>query len=723
MKKTLRTAIMLMLTLACCLGLFVACGENSKLPIGATTRLATLQGQYGIFIEATAEDSYFDKSDTLVTRMISKDSATGRMISDRIGDLFDWYEELYMYDIYITRYNQKLDYNNNVFVAVPLGMAGDYSYVGAVIFENGKAGLIVPEKDKGEEGFLYFTVPQFSSVENPSYFVIARTSKNERVSFQALVKTDGSTYMSDGGYIEGTKEYVDSLAKGIYVEKDSKITLTAVVNEGFFFIGWYDLGKKQYVVNVANCDFIVSENMSVMAHFEKIPTFGFIAQAWVGGYLTENGQAVEFDGLREVVYGTKITLTAVANDGYVFKGWANNDEAREIFSTEETYEFTVDKLTVVLALFETDTSKKYNFTAKVYSTGGGSITENGQTADYVNGKEFTVGTAVTLTAQADSGYEFGGWFYTATDSLISNEATCAFIINGDVNVYALFNKIPNQTYRILLKVQGNGELYDENNEPVSDMYIHGQSLTAGTEVKLTAKALEGSTFKGWYNDINNALISTDATYTFKMTDHVSVYALFEEDVMYTFLAQCESYSGGYFEENLQRVDFGNGRVVAPNTKIKLTAIANEGYIFKGWATRDDEWNAIILSTEDTYEFTVSESVVDNRGMYYVQALFEEKANGLRIDAHNAGFTYNENGELTVTVYKIGSEIKPNIEHVGIYATYNSYMTEDKYLTLNEDYTRDLGGLDFTKAGTYTVTYTYIADPSISISLTVQVVEQ
>lgn len=722
MKKTLRTAIMLMLTLACCLGLFIACGDDSYIPVGGTTYLSQLQGQYGIFIEDTTEGDPFTMNDKLITMMISEDSVTGRMISDRIGDLFDGYEELYMYDIYITRYNQKLDYNKDVFVAVPLEMAGDYTYIGAVIFENGKAGLIVPEKDKGEEGFLYFTVPQFSSVENPSYFVIARTSKKERVAFQALVNTYDSTYMFDGGYIEGTKEYIDSLADGIFVEKDSTITLKAVANEGFFFVGWYDLGKERYVATVASFEFVVSEHMSIVAYFSKIATFGFLAQAGVGGYLTENGQAVEFDGLREVVDGTKITLTAVANDGYVFKGWANNDADREIFSTEETYEFTVDKLTLVLALFETDTSKTYKFTAKVYSTGGGSITENGQTADYSNGKEFNVGTAVTLTAQADSGYEFGGWFYTATNLFISNEATCAFIINSDVDVYALFNIIQTQTYRILLKVQGNGELYDENNEPVSDMYVHGQSLAAGTEIKLTAKEFEGSKFKGWYNTEDDTLISAEATYTFKMTDHIIAYALFEEEIMYVFLAQCDSPTGGYLEENLQTVDFGNGRYVAPNTKIKLTAVANEGYMFKGWATRDADWNAIIFSTEDTYEFTVSESVVDDHGTYYVQAIFEKKADGLRIDAHNAGFTYNENGELAVTVYKIGNEIKPNIEHVGIYATYNSYMMEDKYLTLNEDYTRDLGGLDFTKAGTYTVTYTYIADPSVTISLTVQVVE-
>lgn len=66
----------------------------------------------------------------------------------------------------------------------------------------------------------------------------------------------------------------------------------------------------------------------------------------------------------------------------------------------------------------------------------------------------------------------------------------------------------------------------------------------------------------------------------------------------------------------------------------------------------------IISTDATHTFTVTENT-------YVQAVFAEKPNGLRIDGHNAGFTCNENGELVTTVYVIGSDIQPKIEYVGI----------------------------------------------------------
>lgn len=203
------------------------------------------------------------------------------------------------------------------------------------------------------------------------------------------------------------------------------------------------------------------------------------------------------------------------------------------------------------------------------------------------------------------------------------------------------------------------------------------------------------------------------------TDSFSIFVLVEKT--YVFLAQCETNDGGYITENGEPIDFENGRMVGASSQITLTAVANTGYKFKGWGTRDEDWNLTIISTDATHTFTVDDSSADENGKYYVQAVFEEAVLALKLDAHNAGFTYNDNGELVTTVYVIGSEIKPNIEYVGVYATY--YAQEDKYLTLDEDYTRDLGGLDFTKEGTYTVTYTYSADTSLTVSLTVQVVSE
>ena len=85
---------------------------------------------------------------------------------------------------------------------------------------------------------------------------------------------------------------------------------------------------------------------------------------------------------------------------------------------------------------------------------------------------------------------------------------------------------------------------------------------------------------------------------------------------------------------------------------------------------------------------------------------------LKLDAANAGFT---EGKAT---YVIGDEFPPKPENVVVYGV---TATGEKYLEKTE-YTVDLGGLDFEKEGTYTITYTYKKDTSVKATLTVEVVK-
>ena len=89
-----------------------------------------------------------------------------------------------------------------------------------------------------------------------------------------------------------------------------------------------------------------------------------------------------------------------------------------------------------------------------------------------------------------------------------------------------------------------------------------------------------------------------------------------------------------------------------------------------------------------------------------------------MDAHNAGFTYTTTGLADKTVVEIGTENTPNAQNVLVYG-----VTADgnKYLTKDVDYTIDLGSLDFTQEGTYTITYTYNKDNTIKATLVVEVV--
>ena len=169
--------------------------------------------------------------------------------------------------------------------------------------------------------------------------------------------------------------------------------------------------------------------------------YRFIAYPSDTGYITENGQQVEFGNGRMVEKGTQITLTAVANEGYRFLGWYfyNEQQAETLISEDATYTFTVDRELYVFARFAQ--KERYRFIAHPSDTGY--ITENGQQVEFGNGRMVEKGTQITLTANAkEQEYRFVGWYLSSdqNESLISAEATYTFTVNENMYVYAKFER-------------------------------------------------------------------------------------------------------------------------------------------------------------------------------------------------------------------------------------------------------------------------------------------
>ena len=63
---------------------------------------------------------------------------------------------------------------------------------------------------------------------------------------------------------------------------------------------------------------------------------------------------VEFGNGRAVEKGTKITLTAKANEGFTFAGWYKSidDQSEELISADSTYTFTINERMYVYAKFD-----------------------------------------------------------------------------------------------------------------------------------------------------------------------------------------------------------------------------------------------------------------------------------------------------------------------------------------------------------------------------------
>ncbi len=283
----------------------------------------------------------------------------------------------------------------------------------------------------------------------------------------------------------------------------------------------------------------------------------------------------------------------------------------------------------------------YNISATANPTAGGTISGAG---------EYTHGENVTLTATANTGYDFVNW--TENGAAVSTETSISFTATADRNLVANFS-IESYTISATASpsnggtVSGTGE-YDygqtvtlsatpstgyhfvnwtENGTEVSTSAEYSFTATAdrtlvanfsinryhvtatvndpakgnvtiegaatdgmydyGTVLVMTAAATEGNHFVAWNDGV------TDAQREYTVVADVDFVANFAQDgvVSYIITATANPTDGGTIT--------GAGPY-EENTTVTLNAIASEGYNFANWTENDE-----VVSTDAEYSFTAT----------------------------------------------------------------------------------------------------------------------
>ncbi len=140
--------------------------------------------------------------------------------------------------------------------------------------------------------------------------------------------------------------------------------------------------------------------------------------------LADDGGTVSGGGT--VAEGSSITLTAAAKDGYTFAGWYDGNT-----KVCDTAEFTVENVTedkTYTAKF-TKNTVYYTITAEA-GTEGGTVSGGGEVSE---------GESITLTATANDGYTFDGWYDGNTKVCDTAEFTLSNI-TADKTYTARFTK-------------------------------------------------------------------------------------------------------------------------------------------------------------------------------------------------------------------------------------------------------------------------------------------
>ena len=271
--------------------------------------------------------------------------------------------------------------------------------------------------------------------------------------------------------------------------------------------------------------------------------------------------------------GTVVTITATADEGYLFNQWTG-----DATGTSNPVTVTMDDNKSVSATF--------NQTLIYYDL---AVTVEGQGSTDLTPGSYLEGTSLSYSASAASGWLLSdiiinGVSYGPTLPIIN--------MDSDKDVIVVFTEESVTYHSISLTITGSGTV---------EQSPEGTSFPAGTEITLTAIAAEGWIFTGWNGDIS----LDPSTVTITLDSDMSVTAVFEEDDPDTYTLSV-SISGNGTVDPL-------GGTYTSGTPVTLTATADADNHFVSWSGDASGTTSPITITMDSDKSVTATFAPDGGG--------------------------------------------------------------------------------------------------------------
>jgi hypothetical protein len=266
----------------------------------------------------------------------------------------------------------------------------------------------------------------------------------------------------------------------------SSVTVTATANSGYNFANWTEGGS--VVSSSSSYSFTASANRTLVANFSTVPSYTISTSSspTAGGSTSGGGSYTS---------GSTVTVTATANSCYSFVNWTENGSE---VSTSSSYSFTASANRTLVANFS---QISYTITTSSSPSGGGSTSGGGTK---------TCGSSFTLTASANSGYNFVNW--TQNGTVMSTSSTFTFTPTSSATLVANFTTAPNYTVTTTPSPSAGGSTSG------------GGTYSSGSTASVSANANSGYNFANWTE--NGTIQSTSPTYSFTVTANRNLVANF-----------------------------------------------------------------------------------------------------------------------------------------------------------------------------------------------------
>lgn len=275
----------------------------------------------------------------------------------------------------------------------------------------------------------------------------------ESLTFEAYVRTYDGRALSDstnGGKVKivcgnqtpTDEEYTDETYITLNAVKGSTVTYYAKANDGYVFDGWYTDADCNSVPENSSDKYELANVQDSKRLYAKFKVDTYTVEAY-----TQYGNEVPFGSAGKVsfdnkAYNSQVTTTVSRNGkvtfyakpekGYAFIGWYESKDATDpkvavkdcildkdkgVYSKEMTIQYS-DVKTYPLyarfkALYTVEAKAMYNNENVIKA---GTVKVDNEKADKISSKPVMEGENVTVTASANNGYKFAGWY---TDEICS----------------------------------------------------------------------------------------------------------------------------------------------------------------------------------------------------------------------------------------------------------------------------------------------------------------
>ncbi len=362
---------------------------------------------------------------------------------------------------------------------------------------------------------------------------------------------------------------------------------------------------------------------------------------------------------QKVCYGEEgdtVSLKATAKPGYKFMGWYEDSGCQnEAPVTRGNFKIGSDSNITLYALFKkTYTVNVIAVTDNVQGGKGGTVKiDSGTASDKATKNDVTVGETVKLTATPNEGYDFVGWYDSATEDtpqITGENPTNVEIDSVNPTNRTIYARFEIKKYTVTASavseddddnIQGNKITYgDESKAQVQVIVNHGGSVT----FKAIPADGSGYVFDGWYSDkacsSENKLSSEESYTVSSVKADKNIYAKFVlKRYTVDVYAYCyndktpdlsEQVNYGKIKSDNETLETHTTRIVKYGTSFSFTAVGNENCEFEGWYNKADD---TLIDRENVYSvdsFKGDSQTSENKKSFYAKFKIKTK----RITVHS-----------------------------------------------------------------------------------------